>query len=361
MSHDSRTNTIPVIDISQPSEAVARQVLEAASTQGFLYIKNDGVTIACKDIDDMFKLSQEFFATPKERKAEYAIHTEKAGGINRGWVSMQGESLDPEGQKSLQHRSPNPNLQPLPHPLSSHKDLISRFQLSCHALCTSILSLLGTALQISDPSYFASRHDQSQGPSGTIFRMLYYPKTTTSTSASPSSSSGSGLRIRAGAHSDYGSITLLFRLPGQPGLELLTPDRGWVAVPVNPHPADLAEPPILVNIGDLLSFWTNGMLKSTVHRVAFSEGGAGAGAGGKGEGEGEERYSMAYFCHPLDDVQLAAVPSKLIEDFADRGVEELRMQRKRLGLNDGGEDGDKEKVLTAKQHLDRRLKVTYGI
>lgn len=192
--------------------------------------------------------------------------------------------------------------------------------------------------------------------------MLYYPKSTTSTtSVSSSASSVSGLRIRAGAHSDYGSITLLFRLPGQPGLELLTADdRGWVAVPVNPHPADLAEPPILVNIGDLLSFWTNGMLKSTVHRVAFSEGGAGtAGAAGDGAGgEGEERYSMAYFCHPLDDVQLGAVPSKLIEDFADRGTEELRTQRKRLGLD---QDGDKEQVLTAKQHLDRRLKVTYGI
>lgn len=234
-----------------------------------------------------------------------------------------------------------PNLQPLPEPLSSQKDLILRFQLSCHKLCTNILSLLGIALQIPDPEYFTARHDQSQGPSGTIFRMLYYPTTTDSKSPSQTQKEEERLNIRAGAHSDYGSLTLLFRLPGQPGLQLLTP-RGWIDVPVNPDEND-PNPPILVNIGDLLSFWTAGMLKSTVHRVTFSG--------------GEERYSMAYFCHPLDDARLEAVPSKVIEGYGDAGREELRGQRKRLGLS---EDGDGE-ILTAKQHLDRRLKVTYGI
>ncbi|KAF1847022.1 Clavaminate synthase-like protein [Cucurbitaria berberidis CBS 394.84] len=340
MPDSENQNAIPVIDVSRPSEAVALQVLEAASTQGFLFIKNDGATIPPKDIDDMFKLSQEFFATPRQHKAEFAIHSEKAGGINRGWVSMQGESLDPQGQKHGDPKQafnigpPQPELQPLPQPLLSQKDLISRFQTSCHNLCISILSLLGTALQITDPDYFASRHDQSQGPSGTIFRMLYYPKTAPKGDREDS--------IRAGAHSDYGSVTLLFRLPGQPGLELLT-EKGWVTVPVNPNPKDLIEPPILVNIGDLLSFWTNGMLKSTVHRVTFSS--------------GEERYSMAYFCHPLNDAKLGAVPSEVIDKFGDQGVNELRSQRKRLGLNEDGEND----VLTAKQHLDRRLKVTYGI
>jgi len=113
-------------------------------------------------------------------------------------------------------------------------------------------------------------------------------------------------------------------------------------VPVNPAPATLDAPPILVNMGDLLSFWTKGLLKSTVHRVTFSG--------------GEERYSMAYFCHPLDEVRLDAVPSRVIEQFGEQGREELREQRERLGLV-----GEGEQVLTARQHLERRLKVTYGI
>jgi hypothetical protein len=56
MPHSEVVTTIPVIDISKSNDDTAREVLEAASTHGFLFIKNDGVTIPPKDIDDMFKL-----------------------------------------------------------------------------------------------------------------------------------------------------------------------------------------------------------------------------------------------------------------------------------------------------------------
>jgi hypothetical protein len=46
----------------------------------------------------------------------------------------------------------------------------------------------------------------------------------------------------------------------------------------------------------------------------------------------------------------------LEEADGEAGREELQSQRKRLGLEEGSEE-----VLTAKEHLDRRLKVTYGI
>lgn len=65
---------------------------------------------------------------------------------------------------------------------------------------------------------------------------------------------------------------------------------------------------------------------------------------------------MAYFCHPLDDAELSKVPGRVIEEFGEKGREELEGQRKRLGLKDV--EGD---VLTAKEHLRRRLKVTYGL
>lgn len=259
---------------------------------------------------------------------------------------MAGEALDPsvpgDPKEAFNIAPPQPDLQPLPTPLSSSASEIRAFLDACHAICTRILTLLGTALQIpaseGGEKWFSDRHDESRGKSGTIFRMLYYPE----------SKDGKGREvqsIRAGAHSDYGSITLLFRLPGQPGLEILTPDQTWAPVPVSPpNPSATSEaPPILVNIGDLLSFWTNGMLKSTVHRVTFSG--------------GEERYSMAYFCHPLDDAKLEAVPSSIIDEFGDKGRVELESQKERLGLGGGAQAG----VLTAKEHLDRRLKVTYGL
>lgn len=56
MSRLHHGQKIPVIDISNTSKEVAQQVLDAASKYGFLYIKNDGVTISPEDIDNMFKL-----------------------------------------------------------------------------------------------------------------------------------------------------------------------------------------------------------------------------------------------------------------------------------------------------------------
>lgn len=331
---------IPIIDISSSSPDIAQQVLDAASSYGFLYIKHDSTLLPAEKVDNMFRLSAQFFHQPSNQKSSHAIHTPEAGGINRGWVKMSGEALDPshpgDPKEAFNIAPPQPKLQPLPSPLLDFSSEIRNFLGSCHAICTRILTLLGAALQISEgdggEKWFADRHDESKGPSGTIFRMLYYPKTHADDGATS---------IRAGAHSDYGSITLLFRLPGQPGLEILKPDQTWAPVPVNPSSS--FSPPILVNIGDLLSFWTKGMLKSTVHRVTF--------------GGGEERYSMAYFCHPLDDAKLEPVPGQVIEEFGDHGAEELKGQRERLGLGESGGD----EVLTAKEHLDRRLKVTYGL
>lgn len=109
----------------------------------------------------------------------------------------------------------------------------------------------------------SSRHDPKQ-PSGCTLRLLHYPSMPESADYRPE------VDIRAGAHSDYGSVTLLFQRPGQPGLEILTSTDEWAPVTVNPSGTEHdASPPILLNIGDLLSHWTNGLLKSTVHRVVF--------------------------------------------------------------------------------------------
>jgi isopenicillin N synthase-like dioxygenase len=78
--------------------------------------------------------------------------------------------------------------------------------------------------------------------------MLYYPATKTA----------EGTDLRAGAHSDFGSLTLLFQVPGQPGLEIKTPEGHWASVPVDPSNSAsqggeaIKALPILVNIGDLL-------------------------------------------------------------------------------------------------------------
>ena len=75
--------------------------------------------------------------------------------------------------------------------------------------------------------------------------------------------------------------------------------------------------------------WTKGLFKSTVHRVVFPN------------GESEDRYSIAYFCHPLDHVEVGAVPSKKI-----RGR--------------GRDKAHNSETITASAYLKKRLAETYG-
>ena len=136
-------------------------------------------------------------------------------------------------------------------------------------------------------------------------------------------------------------MTLLFRLRGQAGLEILTPSGAWAPVPVCPPGTESdPAPPVLVNIGDLLSFWTNGLLRSTVHRVVFGDNGSnnpGAGEKKREETSADPRYSIAYFCHPADTTPLSPVPSERIRKSA----------------------GGTNEVITAEEHLQSRLRATY--
>ena len=115
------------------------------------------------------------------------------------------------------------------------------------------------------------------------------------------------------------------------------PNSTWLPVAVKPPGTEEdAFPPIVVNIGDLLSYWTGGLLKSTNHRVVIPT------------MRKDDRYSIAYFCHPVATTDLVPVPSPLIK-WAQNGVHEKR-----------GENETPRAILTAAQHLKKRLADTYG-
>ena len=99
-------------------------------------------------------------------------------------------------------------------------------------------------------------------------------------------------QLRAGAHSDFGSLTVL--LPpaeGGMGLEIQTPDGNFVAVDPPPDA-------YVVNIGDLMQQWTNDRWVSTVHRVQNPT----------GEAATRARLSLGFFCHPNFDAPVEALP-----------------------------------------------------
>ncbi|OAA39952.1 Oxoglutarate/iron-dependent oxygenase [Metarhizium rileyi] len=328
---------IPVIDLSGPQEAVAGQLVDAAAEHGFIYVRNLGHDIPAARVDEAFALSKKLFSAPVEEKQACSIQTN-----NRGWVGMHAETLDPQNQKVGDFKEAfnfgefvdGKAQQPIPPAIAADEARLSSYADLCRALCLKILTLLGQGLQVND--FFSSAHFKSPSGSGTTLRFLRYPP--------PSSTTHAANDVRAGAHSDYGSITLLFRLRGQAGLEILKKDGTWVPVPVSPPGTENdASPPILVNIGDLLSYWTNGLFRSTVHRVVFPTDGI---EGVKGESSSEPRYSIAFFCQPMDDAVLEPVPSERVKNFVDKGVVK----------NPSAE----RKGLTAGEHLLMRLSQTYG-
>ena len=141
--------------------------------------------------------------------------------------------------------------------------------------------------------------------------------------------------VRAAAHTDFGTMTLLFQQPSQPGLEIQRHDSSWCPVDVFPPGTEHdALPPIVINIGDLLSYWTNKLFRSSMHRVAIQM-----------ERE-EDRYSIAYFCHPVATTELIPIPSSLVSKAGnDLLVDEGRREKR---------------AMTAKEHLKNRLAAVYG-
>ncbi|KAL4785579.1 hypothetical protein BJX76DRAFT_324218 [Aspergillus varians] len=357
---------LPILDISNPDDpAVGKAVLDAATKYGFLYVDSKGTDFAADDVHKAFDRSKSFFASPVQEKEHCRIQSN-----NRGWSGMHSETLDPEHQRRGDFKeafnfgeftTQGKAQQPLPASLAPHEAEIGNFAELCTKTCNRILSLLALGLKIS-PSFFTTRHDPTQGPTGCILRYLYYP----SISAPQTAEYDHTVDVRAGAHSDYGSITLLFQRPGQPGLEILTPEGTWAPVPVEPRKnqggsqsqsqdqegeTEFAFPPILVNIGDLLSYWTDGLLKSTVHRVVFPV------SERTGESS-QDRYSIVYFCHPLDDTELVPVPSDVVRSY--REEKGAGVQEEKVGF--GGGAGNLEpgkRALTAAEHLALRLNATY--
>jgi isopenicillin N synthase-like dioxygenase len=101
--------------------------------------------------------------------------------------------------------------------------------------------------------------------------------------------------LRAGAHTDYGSLTIVRPEAAPGGLQVFTQDGDWVEVPVIPGA-------LVVNIGDLMAQWTDDQWISTRHRVANPP----------RDAEGStERMSIVFFHQPNYDAVVEALPTCL--------------------------------------------------
>lgn len=135
---------------------------------------------------------------------------------------------------------------------------------------------------------FVKAHDVNRPNSQTTLRLLHYFAVD---KAFPTPEG----YFRAGAHTDWGFVTMLFQPPGSSGLEIC-PGRESVTefghgdtwTPVAFAPGD-----IVCNIGDLLMSWSDDRFKSTLHRVRAPS--------NLDKDWFGPRYSIAYFNQPCVD------------------------------------------------------------
>lgn len=323
------SNPLKVVDLKNTDrESLISDLFEAAKTQGFLFV--DGHDFSQREVDDLLRLSQSFFALPLSKKEQYPFKG------NRGYSSLAGERLDlsvksagdPKevfnfGDISFLTGEPN---QVLPELFTEEKaySLIKQTNIKLYNVVLDTLRLLALGLGIDEDAGGANWFDDKNKPdvkNGLILRFLKYPSQKLCESETT---------IRAGAHTDYGTVTALFQFEGQEGLELYTGGK-WQAVPFIKSKYPGSAPPLIVNFGDQLSYWTAGVLKSTIHRVKFPE---------QSVKEGKDRYSIVFFSHPAEDTLLEPIPSDVVRAVKDRGA------------NTGP-------VITAKEHLERKLKATF--
>ena len=142
-------------------------------------------------------------------------------------------------------------------------------------LGASIMQLLAAALNI-DTHFFETFHTHHLS----ALRGINYP-----------ASAGSNVHSRAGAHSDYGSVTILMPDPDVGGLEVQTPDGRWISAPRTVYG-------FIVIIGDLMAHWTGNRWVSTLHRVVTPN-----------EHPVPRRQSIAYFMNPNYDAEITVLPS----------------------------------------------------
>ena len=128
----------------------------------------------------------------------------------------------------------------------------------------------------------ADYFDDTVKDGNSVLRLLHYPPV-----------KGDEPGIRAGAHEDINTITLLLGAQ-EAGLQLLDRDGSWL--PVAPKEGEL-----VVNIGDMLQRLTNNVLRSTSHRVVSPS----------PERRGVSRYSMPFFLHFRPDFLIQTLPSTI--------------------------------------------------
>jgi len=292
----------PVVDISGfavlttgERQSFASRIDCICRETGFLAITGHGVPPAL--VARVFTTSRAFFDLPLHEKLRVRIPSR---GYPYGYAPLEAEVL----ARSLGNETP-PDLKesfsagPLDRPEPTRADAETQFRFgpslwperpaefkeawsdyyrAMEKLAGRLMRLFAFALSLPE-TFFDDKIDRHWS----AMRALNYPA-----GGSPNANN----QLRAGAHTDYGSLTILATTDDPGGLEIFT--RGaWQPVPVLPGA-------FIINIGDLMARWTNDRWVSTLHRVVCPPN---AGS--------TRRLSIAFFHQPNWRAEITCIPSCL--------------------------------------------------
>lgn len=278
--------TISLHDFDSRIEEITNELINASENDGFFCIVNHG--IAPQTVEDMFENSARFFSLPDEIKSQVPFNPQNNAGYEKmAQIRPSTGAADRKESYQMQFGAGMNGKWLADSQLPGFEQEALSFMRDVQTVSEKLMVCFARGLGF-DNDYFVKAHDVSRPESQTVARLLHYFET-------PQTANPTGeVFHRAGAHTDWSFLTLLFQKAGQSGLEIC-PGRevstsfgyGDVWTKVEPQPNA-----IICNIGDLLMSWSDDRFKSTFHRVkAPSE---------EGDYYGE-RYSIAFFNQPCRD------------------------------------------------------------
>jgi isopenicillin N synthase-like dioxygenase len=274
----SKISNLSVIDMrpyieggEEGRKKVAQEIYDAAHNVGFLYLKNFGMS---EDLlETAFSVAKSLFMSDEKTKVPFRAT------LNHGYTTMKGEALDPSKPADLKETFTSRNLANVPSgpeywPNSEFEAFMRTFYKSVTSIASDVMAAFAIALDL-PKGFFDEKHT---GLTQTL-RLLHYP---------PVKYVSKG-QLGAGAHTDYGTLTVLFQ-DAEGGLQVQGLDGKWIDAP--PIPGT-----VVINTGDLISRWSNDFFKSTPHRVVPRPAAMKNG-----------RLSIAFFSDPDPEVIIETFP-----------------------------------------------------
>ncbi|MEP4379388.1 MAG: 2-oxoglutarate and iron-dependent oxygenase domain-containing protein [Alphaproteobacteria bacterium] len=320
-------SAVPVIDLNggfgantAGQDGIAAEIRHACQNIGFFYIVNHGV--ADQLVRDQFDLAARFFALPMEEKR--SLHMRNSP-TTAGYEPVAEQRLDsqdtssepapPDLKESYYCGMEVPDQHPFakrrlrgighnqwPENFPEFREQMVAYHGALRELSNHLLSLVALSLEL-DADWFAEFFDW---PSS-VLRLIRYPPQPDTTEYN---------QIGAGAHTDWGGITLLAQ-DDIGGLEVQNAADEWVSAPP-------IEGSFVVNLGDLMARWTNGVYRSNMHRVLNSD-------------RERDRYSIPFFHSPRSDAVIRPIPTC---------------------VND--QQPPKFPACTTSEHMDEMFRLSYG-